>query len=522
MVAALRTGADVGRRLVLSRSGFIILAHAHLHRVAELARFLAQTGPVVIHADAKIGAKGLAENSEDIRVISTRKCHWGMMGLVDATLDGARLLLDHHGVSHVCLLSGSCLPIRPPGELADFFTGHPETDFIESVSPSDSTWVQDGLGQERFTLYFPVGWKRHRRLFDRLVDLQRSCRVSRRMPAGLQPHLGLQWWCLTRATLETILNHPRLPEWRRHFAWTWIPDESFFQTIVRHVATGTVRCESLTLQRFDADGRPYVFHDDHAAVLEGRHQFFARKIDPDASALYQRFLGGPCQRRSVGGGSKGSASDAALEVARSSGGDSGQAPIGPTRMPSGITATSVETVRPYVVFIGRDDGVLEDVRASNLGTKFRFHGRVFGPAQAVLADDFGGGGPLGPGCLPTDPVQRDYRPAQYLARLLWIGRDRPTAFLFDPADNAFVREQMLSDPNARLVLIGDSQDLAARLAEPPTSRRGRRISTSEQRAWFRVIPPQDGDPVRRASQALDLDLDDPQHWILPGSANNPR
>lgn len=521
MAAAVRAGADVGRGLVLSAPGFIILAHAHLHRAAQLARFLARTGPVVIHVDTKTGADALSDVSENICMISTRSCHWGMMGLVDATLDCARLLLDRYRVSHVCLLSGSCLPIRPLGELVEFLASHPNTDFIKSVSPADATWVQGGLGEERFSLYFPVGWKHHRLLFDKLVELQRRVGVRRRMPKGLEPYLGLQWWCLTRATLETILKHPRLPEWRRFFAWTWIPDESFFQTIVRHVVTGTVQGESLTLQRFDANGRPLVFHDDHAVLLENSHQFFARKIDPDASALYARFLGEPRPRRLGSRGSKCSTCDAAFEVARSSGMDRDRALIGPSRMPWGTSATRVETVRPYVVFVSPDGGVLAGIRSGNLGRRFWFHGRVFGPSRAALADDFVACGMLGPGCLPTNSGQRDYRPAQYLARLLWVGRERPTAFLFDPADNAFIREQILSDPNARLVLIGDKQDLLERLAESPKNGRGRPVATVKRRAWVRTICPRGGDVKRQVSEVLDLDLEDPHGWLLPCSADQP-
>lgn len=504
----------------MSAPGFIILAHQHLRRAAELARALARIGPVVIHVDAKVQTPDLPTLTGQIRVVSTRKCHWGMIGLVDATLDCARLLLQRHDVSHVCLLSGSCLPIRPLRDLPGFLDAQPKTDFIESVSPAGSAWIKGGLGEERFTLYFPVGWTRRRRLFDWLVDLQRRWRVRRRIPARLQPHLGLQWWCLTRMTLTRILDHPRLPEWRRYFAWTWIPDESFFQTLARHVATGTVRSQSLTLQRFDKSGKPFVFHDDHVDLLTGSDHFFARKIDPDASALYARFLSEEGACKAVGSDTRGKFSGAAFEAAANLCDAKDRGLLGASRMPWSTTRTEVETARPYLVVVSANGDLLARIRAEYRSRKLKFHGRLFGPSLAQIDDDFSGSETPGPGCLPKEAVQRDYRPAQYLARLLWVGRDRPTAFLFDPADNPFIRTQILSDPNARLILIGDVRDLVSRLDEPPRNRRGQPIASPPRRAWFRFIHP-DAGLIRNVVQALDADLDDPTGWTVPGSAGYP-
>ena len=441
-----------------------------------------------------------------------------MMGLVDATLDAARILLERSDVSHVCLLSGSCLPVRPLSELSRFLAAHPGTDFIDSHR-AGSGWVKGGLGTERFTLYFPAGWKSHRRLFDWLVERQRHWRIRRRLPKGLEPHFGLQWWCLTRDTLARILGDPRLPEWLRYFKWTWIPDESFFQTLVRHVATGTVRSESLTLQRFDDLGRPWVFHDDHTGLLERTNRFFARKIDPDASAVYDRFLYDTDHHRADRGAARPAADDWGGDAARRTGIVQAQGLLNASRMPWATTVTTVETARPYFVFVCENDVLLGSFRAAYRGRKIRLHGRVFGPAQAQLADDFLASGMLGPGCLPTDPIQRDYRAAQYLARLIWAGRDRPAAFVFDPADNPFVRTHILSDPNARIVLIGNAERLFARLAELPRTRRGQPFATGQRRAWFRAIQQQEGDVIQQALGVLNADPENPSGWRrAPGNA----
>ena len=106
--------------LALTPVGFVILAHENLGRVAELARFLSLHGPVVIHVDTKASVAEVADLGPQIETISTRSCGWGTISLVDATLDAVRHLLDRHEVGHVCLLSGSCLPIRPIEHLVEF------------------------------------------------------------------------------------------------------------------------------------------------------------------------------------------------------------------------------------------------------------------------------------------------------------------------------------------------------------------------------------------------------------------
>src|SRR5690606_19607968 len=143
------------------------------------------------------------------------------------------MLRDFPQVRHVYLASGSCLPLRPVEELRTYLDERPRTDFIESVTTADVGWTVGGLNYERFTLRFPFSWRKHRWLFDGYVRLQRLLGVRRSMPSGVVPHLGSQWWCLTRQTLSAILDGPEREEYDRYFRKVWIPDESYFQTLVR-------------------------------------------------------------------------------------------------------------------------------------------------------------------------------------------------------------------------------------------------------------------------------------------------
>jgi len=75
----------------------------------------------------------------------------------------------------------------------------------------------------------------------------------------------------------------------RFFATTWIPDETFFQTNVRHVVPRKeMRTRTLTYLVFTDYGMPVTFHNDHYDLLMGQNYLFARKISPEALRLRER------------------------------------------------------------------------------------------------------------------------------------------------------------------------------------------------------------------------------------------
>jgi hypothetical protein len=75
----------------------------------------------------------------------------------------------------------------------------------------------------------------------------------------------------------------------RFFRTTWIPDETFFQTIVAHlVPEREIRSRTLTFLMFTDYGMPATFYDDHHDLLVSQEFLFARKISPEAHELKER------------------------------------------------------------------------------------------------------------------------------------------------------------------------------------------------------------------------------------------
>ena len=434
--------------------GFVMLCHTALDRAAQVARHWAERGcPVVIHVDRRVrrrafeGLRRDLDGVPDIRFSGRHACEWGTWGLVAATQEAATVMLrDFPEVRHVFLASGSCLPLRPVRELRAYLDERPRTDFIESVTTADVGWTVGGLDYERFTLRFPFSWRKQRKLFDWYVRLQRRLGWRRRIPAGLVPHLGSQWWCLTRTTLSAILDDPERRRYDRFFRHVWIPDESYFQTLVRRYAT-EVESRSLTLSKFDFQGKPHTFYDDHLQLLRRSDCFVARKIWPHANKLYRVFLNDEARDQPAAEPNPGKIDRLfAKAVERRIKGRAG------LYMQSRYPAEAWEngrTAAPYSVFQGFSD-LFEDFETW-LGkvTGTRVHGHLFAPERV----EFAGGETVYNGGLSDSAALRDYNPRSFLTNLIWNTRGERQCFQFGPADRQELAGFMAADPNATISVI---------------------------------------------------------------------
>ncbi|SEM60880.1 Core-2/I-Branching enzyme [Gemmobacter aquatilis] len=434
--------------------GFVMLCHTAFDRAAQVARHWAGHGcPVVIHVDKRVKGKTVRKlmrdlaDVPDVRFSSRHACEWGTWGLVAATQAAAGLMLrEFPGVRHVYLASGSCLPLRPVSELVAYLDERPKTDFIESVTTEDVGWTVGGLNIERFTLRFPFSWRKNRRLFDGYVRLQRRLGFKRRIPPGLVPHLGSQWWCLTRQTLSAILEDPERESYERYFQRVWIPDESYFQTLVRQVS-GNVESRSLTLSKFDFQGKPHIFYDDHLQLLRKSDCFVARKIWPQADKLYRAFLTEDPGAQAVAEPNPGKIDRLfAKAVERRTKGRAGlymQSRFPNQDWENGMTAA------PYSVFEGFAE--LFENFETWLGkvAGVRVHGHLFAPDRVR----FSGGETVYNGSMGDSAMLRDYNPRSFLVNLIWNTRGERQCFQFGPADEQKISEFLSRDPHAQISVI---------------------------------------------------------------------
>ncbi|WP_300515324.1 beta-1,6-N-acetylglucosaminyltransferase [Aliiroseovarius sp.] len=434
--------------------GVIMLVHEAFDRAGQVARHWATNGcPVVIHVDKRVKRATYSRFMSDlsdldnVKFCGRHRCEWGTWSLVAASQTASEVMLrSFDDVRHVFLASGSCLPLRPVEDLIDYLAERPMTNFIESVTTEDVPWTVGGLDAERFTLRFPFSWKRQRWLFDRYVSIQRRIRFKRKIPDGIVPHLGSQWWCLTRQTLSAILEDPERQTYDRYFKRVWIPDESYYQTLVRLYSTN-IESRSLTLSKFDFQGKPHIFYDDHLQLLRRSDCFVARKIWPHANKLYDGFLSDAAKLMSGAEPNPGKIDRIfSKAVERRTKGRPGL--LMQSRFPNEGWENGT-TCAQYSVFEGFSE-LFEDFDLwLNRMVGARVHGHLFAPDQVQFASNQ----TVFSGALTDSAAVRDYNPRAFLTSLIWNTRGERQCFQFGPRDNQALNWFIAKDPNAQISVI---------------------------------------------------------------------
>lgn len=282
----------------MARIAFILLAHKDPDAVIQQARRLTAAGDyVAIHFDGRANPADfsritayLGSNPSVVFARRRHKCGWGEWSLVAATLEALRAANEAFPLAtHFYMLSGDCMPIKSGEEAREFLDAN-DCDFIESFDFFTSDWIKTGMREERLSRYHLFNERKNKRLFYASLDLQRRLGVARKPPADIRMMIGSQWWCLRRQTIEKVLQFcATRRDAMRFFATTWIPDETFFQTVVRHVVPGKdIRTRTLTFLMFTDYGMPVTFYNDHYDLLVSQDYLFARKISPDATELKER------------------------------------------------------------------------------------------------------------------------------------------------------------------------------------------------------------------------------------------
>ncbi|MBC2834168.1 DUF5928 domain-containing protein [Paragemmobacter straminiformis] len=282
----------------MAKIAYILLCHKDPEGIIAQAERLTAAGDCVsIHFDARAPRdaydrirKALADNPDVTFAKRREKCGWGEWSLVAATLHAVRAAVDAFPrATHFYMLSGDCMPIKS-AEYAHDFVDREEADYIESFDFFNSDWIKTGIKEERLIYRHWFNERSQKSLFYASMRLQRKLRLDRAIPPDLQIQIGSQWWCLRRRTVEAILDFcAARKDVMRFFRTTWIPDETFFQTLVRHlVPESEIRSRTPTFLMFTDYGMPLTFYNDHYDLLLSQDYLFARKISPDAKELKER------------------------------------------------------------------------------------------------------------------------------------------------------------------------------------------------------------------------------------------
>jgi hypothetical protein len=282
----------------MAKIAFVLLCHKDPDAIIRQAERLTATGDyMTIHFDARAKPgdfarirSALAMNPNVAFAKRRIKCGWGEWSLVEATLLATEAAVGAFpDATHFYLMSGDCMAIKSAEYIHAFLDGE-DADYIESFDFFTSDWIKTGMKEDRLIYRHWFNERTQKWLFYKSFQLQKRLNLTREVPADLQMMIGSQWWCLRRRTVEWVLNFTReRADVMRFFRTTWIPDETFFQTIVRHlVPEAEIRSRTLTFLMFSDYGMPVTFYNDHYDLLLSQDFLFARKISADATELKRR------------------------------------------------------------------------------------------------------------------------------------------------------------------------------------------------------------------------------------------
>jgi hypothetical protein len=282
----------------MAKIAYILLCHKDPIAIVEQAERLTAAGDYMsIHFDASADAGQFQQVSEALRdnpnvtfAKKRIKCGWGEWSLVQATLYATEAAVEEFPrATHFYMLSGDCMAIKT-AEYIHRFLDENDRDFIESFDYFESDWIKTGMKEERLIYRHYFNERTTKTLFYASYRAQQKLGLTRKIPADIQVQIGSQWWCLRRRTVEWVLDFTRArKDVMRFFRTTWIPDETFFQTIVRHIVPAAeIESRTLTFLLFSDYGMPVNFYNDHYDLLLSQDYLFARKISPEAHDLKRR------------------------------------------------------------------------------------------------------------------------------------------------------------------------------------------------------------------------------------------
>ncbi|MCM1461033.1 MAG: beta-1,6-N-acetylglucosaminyltransferase [Bacteroides sp.] len=274
------------------KHAFLIVAHKNDLTFRTLIKMLDyEYNDIFIHMDKKnrnynpVDTKRLCSKSE-VYHIDRVNVMWGGYSLACATLELLKKSVSTEDYKYYHLLSGEDLPIKTQSHIHNFFNNESKefvlfddrifrhADRVQYYYP-----FQDFMGKKCLKI-----WNRVLRkisvFFQRLIGINRS--------KGIVFQKGCNWFSITNEFANYVVSKE---EWiRKHFKYTFIPDEIFIQTLLMHFKDKADECS------FDDDytaikrlidwkrGKPYIFRMSDIDEINNSESMFARKFSSEVDS----------------------------------------------------------------------------------------------------------------------------------------------------------------------------------------------------------------------------------------------
>lgn len=282
---------------------YLLLVHTSPRQVSRLIDAL--DGPDVlffVHVDRKVDTgqfRYMVRHHKNVRFVWPRlSIEWGGWNMVEAELTMVKWAL-RFGATHLSLISGMDYPVWSNARLRQTFLGS-EKSYMEqfripsvywdrgAVNRIRQYWLCDDPIPIRSRLWRrTVGrvwggvWNRVIRKYSNLaLKLGFELGIHRKPPNGLIPYVGSQWWSLSRAAAQYVVDyaadHPEVVRFYRH---SHVPDEGFFQTVLMNSPLReTIAENNLRYVEWDGSYNPRVMELNDLEVIVQSGCAFARKL----------------------------------------------------------------------------------------------------------------------------------------------------------------------------------------------------------------------------------------------------
>lgn len=290
------------------KQAIIILAHKNPAQLKRLTEALKHPYfDIFIHIDKQVKIEPFRSicsiESNNIQFIANRSTgKWGDIGIVQGTLNALREILDRQeNYSHVHLISGQDYPIKSTEKIHSFFKEHVNTDFLE-FEPFPVKHMPFG-GMQRIKYHsFNINGKRHTflpfkycenlslkgKFMNSFLGMLQVFLPKRKIPYNLVPYFGSQWWSLSLATIQKIIDfvdsHPAYLQFHK---FSLLPDEMFFQTIIANFPTPvSLKNDNKRFILWNSESsHPISLSSLQLAEIKGSDKMFARKFEENTPIL---------------------------------------------------------------------------------------------------------------------------------------------------------------------------------------------------------------------------------------------
>ena len=261
---------------------YLILVHRYPSQFKRLFRAIYHPANYyLVHVDRR-SAVGLQTEIQDFlssftnaSLLKSQSILWGGYSIIDAELRGIEELLKVSSEWEFFInLSGQDFPLKSQTHIQDFLSRNRGNDFLRVANQSK---VRPETLNRIQTFFIEFG--------------NRILHTSMKRPylRGVAPQIGNQWMILSRKFCEFVSYSPEIERFKRFYRYTFIPDESFFQTVVMNTSyKGAIVNDDKRIIDWVPMGtiklRPRDFTSKDAEFLLASQGLFARKFDGTVDA----------------------------------------------------------------------------------------------------------------------------------------------------------------------------------------------------------------------------------------------